>query len=180
VARPRDSAAAEATPPPVPPPLPPLPSSLDLPPTKVGRKTKLTEELMADFELMLAAPVFVEDVCDALGVDDSTFYRWLERGDKEHRRLADDPEAAADPGEALFREFRDRIRVVQGRTAAKYVTLLASAAEKDWRANVELLKRRWPSRWNRLKVDLGDDKTKPPAESIDDWLKGQGDEEEDK
>jgi transposase len=51
---------------------------------KPGRPSKLTPELQAEIILLLKAGNFVETACNNVGINKSTFYDWIKKGEKSN------------------------------------------------------------------------------------------------
>ena len=102
---------------------------------KVGRKTKLTKKMQDEICKLLGAGNYVCAVCDYVGIAESTFYDWLERGED---------------GEEPFAEFHESVK----REAAKAEIRAASEIQKagqqgTWQAWAWFLERRYAKRWGR-------------------------------
>ena len=75
-----------------------------MPKDRVGRSKKLTPELLAEIEKHLRIGVTVRDICNYVGIGESTYYQWLAVGNayldgEEHNkmpRLVKDREALAE------------------------------------------------------------------------------------
>ncbi len=51
----------------------------------VGRKTKLTKELIEIVKEYLKTGVFIKIICQFIGINRDTFYSWLKQGDKDKK-----------------------------------------------------------------------------------------------
>src|SRR5579862_1944907 len=104
-------------------------------PEKRGRPDKLTPEVARQITNAIGAGNYIDTGAAFGGISKVTFYAWLRRGRREktgkYRQLVRDVEKAAAQA-----EVRD-------------VSVIARAAEKDWRAAAWRLERRHPSRWGR-------------------------------
>lgn len=121
----------------------------------MGRKTKLTPELQAQFERMMSNLVPIEAACDALGIHHQTFYNWMERGSRARR--------------GLFFEFFEAITQARGLGEVNLLQTVNKSAETDWRAAVWLLTVRRPETYRpptRLEHS-GKDGSALPAPSND-------------
>lgn len=49
---------------------------------KTGRKTKLTLELQDKIIKRLIAGFYIKEACLSVGIDERTYYYWIERGKK--------------------------------------------------------------------------------------------------
>lgn len=99
----------------------------------MGRKCTLTPDVQQRVVDCLAIGAGRATAAAAAGIGESTFYRWMERGE------------ASSSGP--FREFWEAV------TGAEYQAELAAlknwhgAMPDDWRACKEFLERRFPERW---------------------------------
>ncbi len=117
---------------------------------KVGRKTKLTPKLQRALSDILEQGNFVSTACHAVGVGESTFYRWMDNGEQ------------AAKGE--YKEFWDAIKKAQSKGEMEAVSLIQKAAKDGtWQAAAWFLERAFPERWsrNRLEVDRKDKAGEP-------------------
>lgn len=101
----------------------------------MGRKTKLTPDLIRDAEKLVSAGNYVETVCDYLGIGKTTWYRWLERGEKARK--------------GIYREFRDAIKKAEARAEIRAVNGILSAGQDNWQALAWYLERRHHEKWGR-------------------------------
>lgn len=103
-----------------------------------GRKSKLTKELIEDAREMLEAGNYANTVAAALGIGQTTWYRWLEE--------AEEPKASA-----LKREFRDMVEASTAMAEVEYVDCIKAAKDGgDWRAAMAWLERKLNDRWGRV------------------------------
>lgn len=99
-----------------------------------GRKSKLTPELIVRVEQLLSAGNYVTTVCDFVGIDKSTWYRWLEQGSKEEA--------------GLFREFCDTVKKAEAGAEVRAVTGILKAGQTSWQALAWFLERKHPEKWS--------------------------------
>ncbi|MFP5109653.1 hypothetical protein ACSU6B_23285 [Neobacillus sp. C211] len=102
-----------------------------------GRKSKLTPALIKDAEKLLKGGNYVETVCEFLGINKSTWYRWLAEGENAKS--------------GLKREFRNAIKKAEAEAEIRLITDLQKIAEADqkWQALAWMLERKYPERWGR-------------------------------
>lgn len=106
---------------------------------KFGRKTLLNPALCRMICNLLADANTIATVCAACGIDERSFYNWMERGEKESR------------GE-FFQFFQSATRA-RATAKIKLVKLITVSAVKDWRAAGFLLERSWPEEYGRRAPD---------------------------
>lgn len=107
--------------------------------------SKLSEETTSRICELLSAGNHVNVACAVVGLGKRTFYDWLDRGNPDREKPADEP----------YREFRQRIERARDEGEARNVTTIAVAARKDWRAAAWLLERQQPERWARGAIARG-------------------------
>lgn len=139
---------------------------------KVGRRALISEERIEAIATALQAGESIPSAAARAGISERTLYSWRTRGEAEDARLADDPTAEEDPGEALYVQFvqtvsrahadleaqivRDLLRVAEGYELKKESRDGGSvySTEIDWRAGAWLLERKFPERYgNRQRVE---------------------------
>lgn len=105
---------------------------------KVGRPTKLSPQLRERLLQLIRAGCTRRDACLAVGVADRTLAAWLERG-------RDDREAGL---RTMYAEFVAGIEQGEAEARAKLTAVIVkAAADGDWRAALEYLKRRDRQNW---------------------------------
>jgi len=112
----------------------------------MARKRKLTKELIKEAYKLVAAGNYDKDVYPILGIDKSTWYRWLSEGE------------TAKSG--LKKEFYDTVKKAEKDAIARNVALIQRAAQEgNWQAAAWWLERKYFEDWGRKdKVDLTADK----------------------
>lgn len=103
-----------------------------------NRRPKLTPELKEKLLDLLRQGNYYEPTCTALGIDPQSLRAWLLKGSVETSGI-------------YYELFRD-VRQAEGEAEVLLVKKLQLAGDRDWRANLEFLSRRWPNRW-ALKVE---------------------------
>jgi hypothetical protein len=94
---------------------------------QVGRKTRCTAQLQAQFCEASAKYHTIKDACAVAGIGESTFYLWLLRG------MA---------GEEPYLEFVEMVQLARARVRTSLVDEIIT--DKDWRAKAWYLERTWP------------------------------------
>ncbi|MFY9125354.1 MAG: hypothetical protein WAO32_00115 [Defluviitoga tunisiensis] len=112
----------------------------------MARKSKLTKELIKEAYKLVAAGNYDKDVYPILGIDKSTWYRWLSDGEKAKS--------------GLKREFYDTVKKAEKDAIARNVALIQRAAQEgNWQAAAWWLERKYFEDWGRKdKLDLSADK----------------------
>jgi transposase len=80
---------------------------------------------------------YVETAAAYGGIGQTTFYKWMERGES--------PAAA----EREFREFRDTIKKALADAEVHAVEVVRRAMPENWQGAMTYLERRYPERWRR-------------------------------
>lgn len=108
----------------------------------MSRKLKLTPELLAAIEQEIGDGNYVTTVCQAHGINRTSFYDWKNRGEKA--------------SSGLFRDFYEAVERATAKSEQKYVEVIKNAAnDGTWTAAAWWLERRYPDRWGkREKVDV--------------------------
>jgi len=112
--------------------------------TKVGRPSKLTEELTKQICDLLLAGNFLETVCDFVGVNKTTVYRWLERGERGWKADIDDG----------YVDFCNAVKKAMGQVEITTVNDVRRGVD-NWQSRAWWLERRHPDKWgNRGKSSV--------------------------
>lgn len=106
----------------------------------MGRPTKLTPEVQARIVDAILAGNYFDVACRYAGVTPSTAYRWIQIGDGQLDDRPIPPE---------FSEFSDAIARANAHVEVQAVAKLRQHGQKDPRALIEFLARRFPARWGR-------------------------------
>ena len=111
---------------------------------KRGRKLKLTRELIQRAAELVREGNYQKHVAQALGIDKSTWFKWLQEGERGETRLK--------------REFFDAIKKAEAEAIIRNNARIQSAA-RGWQASAWWLERRYPEEWgrkDRMNIDTGD------------------------
>jgi hypothetical protein len=101
----------------------------------VARPTKLDPERQERILDAIRAGSYAEPACRAAGIAESTYYRWLQRGEAEDR--------------GIYADFVQAVRCAEAEAEVKAVEVVQLKMLEDWRAAIAFLERRHPSRWRR-------------------------------
>ena len=108
---------------------------------KQGRPSKLTSELQAEIILLLKTGNFVETACHVVGINKSTFYDWIKKGEKTNHP------------HNKYKIFQGAVEHAMAWSEARDVALIAKHAENDFNASKWRLSRRFPDKWGKKKYD---------------------------
>ena len=100
----------------------------------MARPTDCTPELTAALCAELRLGMSIRAACQHVGIDDSTYRKWMMRG--------------AD-GEEPFVTFRTEATRAKADGIRALVATVRKAAQDDWRAAAWILERREPDDWSR-------------------------------
>lgn len=107
----------------------------------MARPSKLTPELQKQICVQLKAGNFVETVCDYVGINKTTFYEWIDRGERGWK-------ADIDGG---YVEFSNAVKKAISEVEMQTVKDLRGGP-MNWQAKAWWLERRHPDKWgNRQK-----------------------------
>lgn len=101
---------------------------------KIGRPSKLTPAVKQRLLDAIRAGNYYEAACVYAGIGETTFYRWMERGEK------------ASSGE--YREFWESVKRAEAEAEARVVALWQQEIPGNWQAARDFLARRFSDRWS--------------------------------
>jgi transposase len=112
----------------------------------MGRKTKLTEAVQQELYNAIAGGNTHETACALAGIATSTFYEWINKGEKAKS--------------GAYNNFYDQIRKAEALAEAKRIEIIRKAGEgkgvfedkPDWKAAAWYLERRYPEKWGRRHI----------------------------
>lgn len=111
-------------------------------PARIGRPSKaehlLTPEILEAVGRLLTEGNYQETVCDFLGIHRTTWWDWLQRGERE-------------PG-SIYAEFSYVVKKAQ---AAAEIMLLRQIRQgfEGWQSKAWITERRFPQRWGK-RIDI--------------------------
>lgn len=108
----------------------------------MGRKTKLTPDVQKEIGQNIILGMPIKFAAEAAGIGETTFYRWMQSGEKAKR--------------GKFREFWEYIKECQAKAVQLHVKLITRAAnEGSWQASAWILERRHPNEFGRKdRIDM--------------------------
>lgn len=107
-----------------------------------GAVSKLTTPVREKLLERLREGNYYVTACASVGLNYATFRSWIMAGE------------AATSG--IYYDFVVDVRRAEAEAEAAIVSKLRLAGERDWRANLEFIARRWPNRWgstNSIRVE---------------------------
>lgn len=136
---------------------------------KGGRKTKLTPQIIEDFARILSTVLYLETVGDYLGVERTTWRKWLKRGAAEVARLHK-PGEVPNKREELFVQFFHTVKKARAEGEFCHLSTLRKASQEKWQAAAWILERRYPEKWGQkthLDATISGKKDAPPITIIE-------------
>lgn len=99
-----------------------------------GRKTKLTPERQERLLKYIELGVTARQAIACVGIGETSYYKWKRLGET---------------GREPYASFLQAVNQSEAKLQCKLVSVVYSAASKDWRAAMTLLARRWPKHWGK-------------------------------
>jgi len=116
----------------------------------MARPTKLTPDVRDRIATMIQAGAYAEQAARAAGISSSTYYSWMERGERP------------------FSEFSETIKTAEAVAEQQRVQHIHHAADAGtWQAAAWWLERRFPARWGRRNPAPPATAPGPSAEKLD-------------
>ena len=124
----------------------------------VGRPTKCTPEMIDRICEFLADGINIVTTCGLVGIDESTFSRWRNRGEQAIKKHGDDPDDIPD-GEVVFCRFCKRIKRARAKAKATSLKAIRDAGDKgSWKAHAWFLERSFSKEFSKKsEVDITTD-----------------------
>jgi hypothetical protein len=112
-------------------------------------KTKLTPEVKEKILSALTAGNYQEAAAAYAGIDQGTYYRWMERGRIERDRVNSGEKPLK--AETIYREFREAVETARAQAEVRNTGIINKAAnDGTWQAAAWYLERSHPQRWGRI------------------------------
>lgn len=123
-----------------------------LPEPGPGRRTTLTLELQNNLVTLVQTGNYYQTACGYCQLPVSTFFLWMKRGEIELERLIKQQEKTGKHGkplvkELIYLEFMEAIKNADAK--AEVTAVMKVRQDKDWKAHMTFLERRWSKRWRR-------------------------------
>ena len=116
---------------------------------KGGRPTMLNEETQHKIVTAIKEGNYIETASAYAGIDKSTLYDWLKRGEREKQRIKSDNSAKIKKDEAKFVQFSNAVQKALAESEMRDVSVIGKAAENQWQAAAWRLERKFPEKWGR-------------------------------
>lgn len=113
----------------------------------MARKPIISKELVDEILTYKENGLSDKDICDMVGIDQSTFYRWLKEA--ETGIDGNNPQREA-PDLELKKELRDGLKRAQAAFKAYHIQNITKAARKNWQASAWMLERMFPKEFSRI------------------------------
>jgi hypothetical protein len=118
----------------------------------MARPTLLTPEIVAEVAELVPVVLYLETVADYIGVERTTWRKWLKRGRKEAKRLAN-PRAKPSEAEAPYLEFFHTYKKALADGEIRDLRNIRDAgASGQWQASAWRAERRSPRKWGKRDV----------------------------
>lgn len=114
---------------------------------KLGRPTKLSEEVIERIVGALANAATYEVAAARAGVNRTTLQRWRSRGRREIERIESGFEP--DPDETIYAKLVQNMAWAEAAWEVRDLIIIGEAAKKSWQAAAWRLERRRPERWSQ-------------------------------
>lgn len=110
-----------------------------------GRKLKLNQEIIEKTVRLLSAGNYANTVCDYLGIGETTYYRWLQEGEK----FSENKDRIKDKDKLLKIEFYESVKRANATAEIRAVSGILTAGEENWTALAWFLERKFSDRWSK-------------------------------
>ena len=116
----------------------------------MGRPTKLTEERQGELCRYLRDGNAISTACALVGIDESTYHKWQQRGRAELERVEEGHvNCRVRKEEAPYVEFFKSAMRARAEGEQRHVKNIQDASSEDWRASAWFLERSRPERWGK-------------------------------
>ncbi len=105
-----------------------------------GRRLKLNDEMIDKIAGIIASGNYVKTACDIVGIAETTYYDWMQKGKA---------------GKKPYVKLSEAIKKAEAVAEAKRVQTILEASEEQWQAAAWYLERRYPDRWGKKeRIDM--------------------------
>jgi hypothetical protein len=114
----------------------------------------LTKELIRGFCDTFKDCMFIDTACATLGISRDQMRIWSARGQKESKRLNQNPHAKADPKERLYLLWFKKLKRTAATNEVHLVKSLKMHHKEHWQSIAWVLERRYQEHWSQDKKEL--------------------------
>jgi len=120
----------------------------------MGAKGKYNLERHQKIVALIQQGNYLKIAALAIGIDESTFTRWMQRGEKEskeYEEMVDEGliQSGSEVEGHKFRQFYEDVQRARAIAEARNVKIIQDAAKETWQAAAWWLERTDPTRWGR-------------------------------
>ena len=134
---------------------------------KAGRYTKLTPELQQEFIAAIESGLTNKSACDYVGIDESTFYSWLNIARKAELEAAENG-TKIPKNIKPFSEFSKSLKKAEARFKAYHCKNIKRAGDEGaWQASAWLLERKFPEEYGKNRCFDTNDTSRADADFIE-------------
>ena len=142
----------------------------------MARPSSLTPEIVEAVANVVRVGARRKDAALALGVSERTYYKWLERGNREIARLSatGEDETDSDPAEQLYVQFVQASTKAWAEAKVTAITTIRQAMQgkhpnrAQWQAAAWWLERTYPLEYGRQRIVVEDARLVDREERVDD------------
>lgn len=102
-------------------------------------KLKLNDKLIEDAVKYIEAGNYSIVVCNYLGIDESTWYRWKSKGEEDIQNDKNN----------IYCKFYKSIKKAEAVAEMRSVTIIQSFSRDNWQAAAWYLERKYKDRWSK-------------------------------
>jgi len=119
----------------------------------MARPTKLNRDIQNKIVTAIKMGNYIETAAAVAGINKTTLYDWLKRGEREKQRVENDSRKKIRKSEAIYVEFSNAVEKALAEAEARDVMLISKAANTQWQAAAWRLERKFPDRWGRKVIE---------------------------
>ena len=112
----------------------------------MGRPTKISNEITHKIITAIRAGNYIETASAYAGINKSTLYDWLKRGEREKQRVAQNHRYKIRKSEKPYVEFSNAVEKALAEAEVRDVAIIGKASEEQWQAAAWRLERKFPDR----------------------------------
>ena len=148
----------------------------------MGRKSKISPNLIEDVCNWLKLGYYQEDAAVMAGISPSTFYEWMKKGD-EMDDIREEDKALPSPDSSLpatqeavkievvnmYSEFSEAVKRARAEAEGAHIRNIRRAADNgSWQASAWWLERSFPKKWGkRSAIEIGGEGGEPIKFSVE-------------